>query len=132
MMRRHAIGKIDRAKHIVEQVMNDHVHGRQACDYAAREMGALAGDLPEADPRSALQSPLGYRVDTGIHICLAAIAAALNVSMTLMSDSAKQSSDDRERVLQSCASELQMAGEAILKAWSVLADELMPSRSQGV
>lgn len=130
-MRHHAIRKIGTAKQLIEDAMNDCLQSRQACDFAAREMGITVA-LPEGDPRSALQSRLGDRSQVGLQICLAAAAATLDASMTLLGDSAKQTSDDRERILQSCAALVKDASEVVLQASSVLAGNLAQSNPQRV
>ncbi|RZL94404.1 MAG: hypothetical protein EOP76_07370 [Variovorax sp.] len=108
---------IEQARQAIDAVIQALFNGAEH----ARLVG-MASDSPAVSARRAHEIQLGQRACAGMHMCLVAALAALEVSCALLADSDDVAVDDRERTLRSCASDVQLAGETALRASCILAD----------
>lgn len=88
----------------------------------ARPIG-FASDSPAAAAQRLREFDLDQRSQAGIHLSLAAAAAALEVAAALMNEPCDLATEHRERSLRRCALGAALTGEVASRALSVLADE---------
>jgi hypothetical protein len=99
---------VEKARALIEEVIAGRSHLTAAVPYfAPTDIGCLPPAMQEAESRIEEENDFGNRVRAAIQMSLAAAAASLRVSESLMQDFAQLGSHERQKELARCACEAQ-------------------------
>ncbi|MDM0031781.1 hypothetical protein QTI33_06435 [Variovorax sp. J22P271] len=121
--------RIENLKQAVIGVIGELTATRPLDEGHSRPIG-FASDSPAAAAQRLREFDLDQRSQAGLHLSLAAAAAALEVAAALMNDPADLDAEHRERALRRCAMGAALTGEVASRAVSVLADDRHADRYQ--